>query len=97
MPDITDKWILADATNPGKLCDIKLGLLRLFERRCRNSVMDARDDGAVARGVVVEIVCCLQAAGARQILYDNCRTARQMGRQEARDQAGVGVIDAARA
>src|SRR5262245_32865354 len=71
-----------------------MGLLRLLERCRRNAVVDSRHHGAVARGVIVEIVCRPDTARARHVLHDDRGTSRQMGGQEAREQTAVGIIDA---
>src|ERR1043166_10254079 len=86
----------SDAADPGQLVDVELGLFRLFKGCRRNAVMDAGDDRPVARRVVVEIVCGLDAARARHVLYDDRGVAGQMGWQESREQATERIVDAAR-
>src|SRR5262249_5592528 len=81
---------------PRQLVDIKGGLLRLFEGRRRNAVMDACDHGAVGWRIVVKIARGFQSARARHIHDDDGGPSGQMRRQIPRDQPAESVINAGR-
>ena len=96
MPDIADERVLADAADPGQFVNVEMRLCWLLEGRGRNSVMDARDDAAVPRRAIHEIVGRLEPARARHVLHGNRGMAREMRGKEPGDQPAECVIDPAR-
>ena len=71
--------------------------LRPSKRRERHVVLDPADDAAVLGRDHIEIITGLDAAGAGHVLDDDAGLAGDEPVHVARDQAGVGVVAAARA
>jgi hypothetical protein len=92
VPDVHGLRLAIGAAEPIELDRIEAHAGRLQQRRGRHAVEGSAHHRAVERPGVVERIGHGEAAGARLILHDDGRLARNMRGQVARKQARIDVV-----
>ena len=96
VPDIGDLDFAIGAAEPVELGRVEAHARRLEQRRGRHSIDGCADDGAVARLGIVERARHREACGARLVLDDDGRIARDIFADSARHDARADVVTGAR-
>jgi hypothetical protein len=87
--------LVGNAAEPGEFGAVELGFVD--ERGDALAARECADDGAVFRSDQIEIVGCLEAAGAAHVLRHDSGIAGNMLAEVARHQPSIGIVPAAHA
>ena len=95
VPGENEAGFAVEISQPVELLELEAHAARIAQLGEQHATLDERDDGAVLRGAVVDLIGGDEAAGGRHVLHDDGRMAGDEAAEMPRRQSCQQVVAAA--